>query len=40
MVLAVVDAFTCLLAGFAIFSILGNLALNQGKAVEEVVQSG
>ncbi|CAL1533761.1 unnamed protein product [Lymnaea stagnalis] len=38
--LALVDAFTCLLAGFAIFSILGNLALNQGRGVEEVVQEG
>nr|KAG5696890.1 hypothetical protein BaRGS_035300 [Batillaria attramentaria] len=40
LVLAVVDAATCLLAGFAIFSILGNLALGQGKDVEEVVQEG
>ncbi|XP_059171992.1 sodium- and chloride-dependent GABA transporter ine-like [Physella acuta] len=40
LVLAVVDAFTCLLAGFAIFSILGNLAFIQGKGVEEVVQEG
>ncbi|KAI8782629.1 sodium- and chloride-dependent GABA transporter ine [Biomphalaria glabrata] len=40
LVLAVVDAFTCILAGFAIFSILGNLALNQGKDVQDVVQEG
>ena len=40
LILAVADALTCLLAGFAIFSILGNLALNQGTAVSEVVQEG
>ena len=40
MILAVVDAATCLLAGFAIFSILGYLALSQGKDVEEVVKEG
>ncbi|CAG5123513.1 unnamed protein product, partial [Candidula unifasciata] len=38
--LAFVDAVTCLLAGFTIFSILGNLALNQGKLVEDVVEEG
>ncbi|XP_076435052.1 sodium- and chloride-dependent GABA transporter ine-like [Babylonia areolata] len=38
--LAVVDAITCLLAGFAIFSILGYLAFNQGKDVVEVVKEG
>lgn len=38
--LAVVDAATCLLAGFAIFSILGYLALGQGKDVSEVVKEG
>ncbi|KAH9518671.1 hypothetical protein Btru_005954 [Bulinus truncatus] len=40
LILAAVDAFTCILAGFAVFSILGNLALNQGKSVEDVVQEG
>lgn len=40
LILAAVDAFTCLLAGFAIFAILGNLALTQGKAVEDVVEEG
>ncbi|KAK6190230.1 hypothetical protein SNE40_002149 [Patella caerulea] len=39
-ILAVVDAFTCILAGFAIFSILGNLAYNQATDVENVVQEG
>ncbi|KAK7087247.1 hypothetical protein V1264_021322 [Littorina saxatilis] len=38
--LAVVDAVTCLLAGFAIFSILGYLALGQGKDVADVVKEG
>lgn len=38
--LASVDAMTCLLAGFTIFSILGNLALSQGKTVEDVVKEG
>lgn len=40
LVIAVVDAITCLLAGFAIFSILGNLAENQGKDVGDVIQQG
>ncbi|GFO08625.1 sodium- and chloride-dependent gaba transporter ine-like [Plakobranchus ocellatus] len=40
LILAVVDAVTCLLAGFAIFAILGNLALSQGKAVGDVVEEG
>lgn len=40
LILALVDAVTCILAGFAIFSILGNLALNQGKDVGDVVKEG
>ncbi|KAK3760902.1 hypothetical protein RRG08_042117 [Elysia crispata] len=40
LILAVVDALTCLLAGFAIFAILGNLALSQSKAVADVVEEG
>ncbi|XP_061197519.1 sodium- and chloride-dependent GABA transporter ine-like [Saccostrea echinata] len=40
LVIAVVDAITCLLAGFAIFSILGYLAENQGKSVDDVIQQG
>lgn len=40
LILAAVDAGTCLLAGFAIFSILGYLALTQGKDVEDVVKEG
>ncbi|XP_052834059.1 sodium- and chloride-dependent GABA transporter ine [Octopus bimaculoides] len=38
--LALIDAFTCIMAGFAIFSILGALAMSQGKTVEEVVTEG
>ena len=40
LILGVVDAATCLLAGFAIFSILGYLAYNQQKDVEEVIKEG
>lgn len=40
LILGVVDALTCLLAGFAIFSILGYLAYNQEKDVEEVIKEG
>ncbi|KAL8571525.1 hypothetical protein ACOMHN_056820 [Nucella lapillus] len=40
LVLALVDAGTCLLAGFAIFSTLGYLAYSQGKDVEDVVKEG
>lgn len=40
MTIAIVDACTCILAGFAIFSILGALALSQNKSVEEVVKEG
>ncbi|ESO97261.1 hypothetical protein LOTGIDRAFT_115105 [Lottia gigantea] len=39
-ILATVDAVTCILAGFAIFSILGNLAYNQDTIVENVVKEG
>ncbi|GAB1602619.1 sodiumchlorideine-likedependent and chloride-dependent GABA transporter ine-like [Argonauta hians] len=38
--LVVIDAFTCIVAGFAIFSILGALAAQQGKTVEAVVTEG
>ena len=35
-----VDAFTCLLCGFIVFSTMGNLALEQGKTVEDIVTDG
>lgn len=38
--IAAVDAVTCILAGFAIFSTLGFLAHNQGKEVEDVISQG
>ncbi|XP_060560453.1 sodium- and chloride-dependent GABA transporter ine-like [Ruditapes philippinarum] len=40
LIIGVVDAVTCLLAGFAIFSILGFLAHDQDKDVEEVIKEG
>ncbi|KAL4223921.1 hypothetical protein ACF0H5_017383 [Mactra antiquata] len=40
LIIGVVDAVTCLLAGFAIFSILGYLAHNQGKDVLDVIKEG
>lgn len=40
LVIGLVDAFTCILAGFAIFSILGYLAHNQQKDVVDVVSEG
>ena len=40
LILGVVDAFTCLLAGFAIFSILGYLAHTQNMEVTDVVKEG
>ncbi|KAH3881580.1 hypothetical protein DPMN_005506 [Dreissena polymorpha] len=38
--IGLLDVFTCVLAGFAIFSILGYLAHNQGKDVHDVVKEG
>jgi hypothetical protein len=35
-----VDAFTCILCGFCVFSTMGNLALEQGKTVEDIVTDG
>lgn len=39
-IVAVLDTFTSLLAGVTIFGILGNLALNLDKPIEDVVKSG
>ena len=36
----VVDAATCLLCGVCVFSTMGNLAIEQGKDVEDVVTDG
>jgi solute carrier family 6 GABA transporter-like protein 6/8/11/12/13 len=38
--ICVLNSATSILAGFAIFSILGYIALNQGKDVSEVVSEG
>ena len=38
--IALVDAFTCILAGMCVFGTLGNLAYEQNKTVEKVVSSG
>ena len=38
--IAIVDAVTCILAGFAIFATLGYLANNQGKTVKNVIKEG
>lgn len=40
LIISVVDTFTSLLAGFTIFSILGNLANELGVPVSEVIESG
>lgn len=40
MIITLVDAITCILAGFAIFATLGYIAVNQGKDVEDVIKEG
>ena len=40
MTITLLNSFTSILAGFAIFSILGYIAANQGKDIEEVVTEG
>ena len=40
MIVSVADTFTSILAGFSIFSILGNLAHRTGKDIIDVVQAG
>nr|WLN44332.1 INE1 [Sinonovacula rivularis] len=40
LIIGIVDALTCILAGLAIFSILGYLAHNQQKSIDEVVAAG
>ncbi len=40
MAIACVDAFTSVFCGATVFSILGYIALSQGKDIEDVMQSG
>ncbi|KAK2175343.1 hypothetical protein NP493_735g00005 [Ridgeia piscesae] len=40
MAICVVNSATSIIAGFAVFSILGNIALNQGQDIKDVVTEG
>lgn len=40
LIVVVVDALTCILCGFCVFSALGNLAYEQGKSVTDVITEG
>ena len=40
LIISFTDTFTSLLAGFTIFSVLGNLAFELEKDVKDVIQSG
>lgn len=40
MIVTSLDTVTSLIAGFTIFGILGNLALESGKDIKDVVKSG
>lgn len=40
LIISIADTFTSLLAGFTIFSILGNLAVELDKPIDEVINSG
>ena len=40
MPVTLINSGTSLLAGFAVFSILGNIALKQGKEVKDVATDG
>ena len=37
LIVVVVDALTCLLCGFCVFSAMGNLAYEQGKSIDQVI---
>ena len=36
----IVDAVTCIICGICVFSTMGNLALEQGKSVDDVIADG
>ena len=40
LIVVLVDAITCVICGFCVFSTMGNLALEQGKDVEDVIADG
>lgn len=40
LLLAVFNEATCLISGFVIFSVIGFLAKTEGKAINEVAESG
>ena len=40
LIVTMIDAVTCIICGFCVFSTMGNLALEQGKEVDEVVADG
>ena len=39
-IVVIVDAVTCLICGICVFSTMGNLALEQGKTVDDVIADG
>ncbi len=40
LIVVVIDALTCILCGFCVFSTMGNLALEQNKSVDDVISDG
>eukprot|EP00095_Tigriopus_kingsejongensis_P003138 maker-scaffold438_size171652-snap-gene-0.42 protein:Tk03138 transcript:maker-scaffold438_size171652-snap-gene-0.42-mRNA-1 annotation:"hypothetical protein DAPPUDRAFT_203278" len=40
LLVTIIDALTCILCGFCVFSTMGNLALEQGTTVDKVVSDG
>ena len=40
LIVVVVDAVTCIICGICVFSTMGNLALEQGKSVNDVIADG
>ena len=40
LIVVVVDAVTCIICGLCVFSTMGNLALEQGKSVDDVIADG
>ena len=39
-IVVIVDAVTCIICGICVFSTMGNLALEQGKSVDDVIADG